>query len=98
MKNNELDLLPEIKRQSGATFYLQQRSQKTALYKRVSDEGIVTYLVVKIIIVPATSFKGMNKRRREKFPGLNDGGIICWDIYTLEGALKKYYELEKRQG
>jgi hypothetical protein len=84
--------LPQKKRQSGATFHLRQRTSKAALYERISDEGKVTYMVLKIIIVPATNYKKIKIGKREKFPGPEDGGKICWEFYDLPRALHEYTE------
>jgi hypothetical protein len=71
------------------------RGRRSCLYRMTCNEETVGFEVFIIRIQAEAIFKGKIYPAHEKWPSDNDFGKSAWSSMTLEGAIRRYNELER---
>jgi hypothetical protein len=93
---NPVRLPLEIKR-NGATYVFVKRGLKSLVYARTVPNQDPTYEVFKIKIRKASNVKGQLIPPGEIFPHDEAFGYWAWQSYTMQGALKYFDKIERKE-
>lgn len=88
--------IPTTLRKNGFTYVLHRRGNQSFIYEQRVRKKTIAYEVFVHQITPAKNILGKILPSKEKFPANEDFGLTAWTYRTLEQAMKKFNDLEKR--